>query len=153
PSSPPIPTPSKLTSYLQYAEKHLSIDGAMIYEPTLRMKGIGPDIMMNVPDNVFLEAGFTIGDVIHLKDGSTRWWNGPDAKRKRSDTESQVAAVPEVKRVDYKRRFNDGGANRFVGPPMELGDNHDPKAVAGLDYEIWYLCEARNDWFLVPRGY
>ncbi|KAH7903921.1 hypothetical protein BJ138DRAFT_1019850 [Hygrophoropsis aurantiaca] len=151
--SPALPTPSKLTRYLLHAEKNLGVPNATMYEPLLALQGIGPDIMTLVDDKVFLDVGLTIGDVVRLKKGSDVWWNGPDAKRKRSDTESQVATVPAAKRIDYEKHYTDGGASRFIGPPMEPGDGRGDVDAPPPDYKIWYLCETHKAWFEVPRGY
>ena len=52
------------------------------------MQHIGPDIFSEI-DNKMLttEIGIPTGDIICLKEGSTVWWNGPDAKQKCSNTD------------------------------------------------------------------
>ncbi|KAI6000224.1 hypothetical protein EDC04DRAFT_2584122, partial [Pisolithus marmoratus] len=79
-SSPPIPSPSKLAWYLQFAEFHLGIQHAMSYKSALEMHGIGPDILPDVSDKLLADLGLSVGDAIHLKKGSFAWWNRPDAK-------------------------------------------------------------------------
>lgn len=55
--------------------------------------------------------------------------------------------------VAYEKRWfdmegNQTGASCFWGPTMEGGEEH---LEPGL--QIWYKCEARQDWFIIPRGY
>lgn len=55
--------------------------------------------------------------------------------------------------VSHEKRWFDAegnqiGASRFWGPTMEGGDS-----VLDCGLEIWYKCEACQDWFIVPRGY
>ncbi|KAI6038007.1 hypothetical protein EDC04DRAFT_2570559, partial [Pisolithus marmoratus] len=57
--------------------------------------GIGPDILQDVDDKFLSDMGISASDVIHLKKGSTTWWNGPDAKHKRSNM-SASASAPET---------------------------------------------------------
>ncbi|KAF8546132.1 hypothetical protein OG21DRAFT_1491548 [Imleria badia] len=77
-----IPSPSHLTRYLKYAETHLSVRHALNYKSSLELNGIGPDILPDVDDKLLASLGISTGDVICLKNGSTAWWNGPEAKRK-----------------------------------------------------------------------
>ncbi|KAH7903827.1 hypothetical protein BJ138DRAFT_1189019, partial [Hygrophoropsis aurantiaca] len=88
PASPAIPTPTKLSRFLQYAEKTLGVRNARLFEASLRDLGAGPDVIPLMADADLARAGLNPGDIIRLKTGSPVWWNGPDAKRKRSDTQS-----------------------------------------------------------------
>lgn len=86
PSLPqPIPSSSYLTYYLRYAEEHLGIHHVLVYKTSLELNGIGPDILPDVDDKFLSNLGISAGDVIHLKKGSTAWWNGPDTKQKWSN--------------------------------------------------------------------
>ncbi|KIK25095.1 hypothetical protein PISMIDRAFT_97447 [Pisolithus microcarpus 441] len=44
PPSPPIPSPSQLSHYLQYAKSHLGVHHTLSYKSTLKMNRIGPYI-------------------------------------------------------------------------------------------------------------
>jgi hypothetical protein len=57
-----------------------------MYEGSLELQGIGLDILGNIDDKVLSGIGISMGDIIRIKKGSTIWWNGPNAKRKRSNT-------------------------------------------------------------------
>ena len=113
-SSPPIPSPSHLICYLKHAEAHLGVNNTLLYRSSLENNGIGPDILPDVEDKFLTDLGILPGDVIRLKKGSTAWWNGPDAKRKRSTTVTSEDEQP-VKRVAYQKWFHGGGGARFVG--------------------------------------
>ncbi|KIO01842.1 hypothetical protein M404DRAFT_89195, partial [Pisolithus tinctorius Marx 270] len=86
PISPPIPSPSHLSHFLCYTESNLSVRNTTLYEWELELQSIGPDILMDIDDQTLNRAGIATGDIIHLKKGSLLWWNGPDAKRKCSNT-------------------------------------------------------------------
>jgi hypothetical protein len=75
--SPLVPTPSKLSRFLQYAEDNLGVDYATSYESSLRSIGAGPDILSEINDQELSRIGLTPGDIIRLKKGSVIWWNGP----------------------------------------------------------------------------
>jgi hypothetical protein len=47
---------------------------------SLKLQGIGPDILGDINDKVLSGIGISTGDIIHIKKGSTIWWNGPNAK-------------------------------------------------------------------------
>ncbi|KAI6021285.1 hypothetical protein EDC04DRAFT_2523670, partial [Pisolithus marmoratus] len=84
-SSPPIPSPSQLAHFHQYAKTSLRVHYALSYKSALELHGIGLDILQD-EDNKFLSnLGISAGDVICLKKGSAAWWNGPNAKHKQSD--------------------------------------------------------------------
>ncbi|KAI6046582.1 hypothetical protein EDC04DRAFT_2557960, partial [Pisolithus marmoratus] len=74
------PSPSKLVCYLEFTESHLSVCHAMSYKSALELHGISPDILPDVSDKLLADLGLLAGDAIHLKKGSTTWWNGPDTK-------------------------------------------------------------------------
>lgn len=111
-----------------------------------------PDILHCVPDSALKDLRLLPGDVIHLKEGVVAWWNGPDAKRKRSRSNTVDGQEPPAKHaatnlVAYERRFDDGGRTQFSGPPMEARDYQVPGET------LWYRCEACQDWFQVSPGY
>jgi hypothetical protein len=145
--SPVLLSPSQLTRFLSHAKTHLGVPDALVYEPMLRCKHYGPDILHKVQDSALEELGIQPSDVIRLKEGAVTWWNSPDAKRKRGNEE--VPDAPPAKRlVAYERRFDEGGGNRFWGPPMVECDPFDTP-----EEKMWYECEAHNTWFPIPQGY
>ena len=153
-SSPPIPSPSQLERYLQYAETSLGVRHALSYKSALEMHRIGPDILPNVDDKLLSDLGISAGDSIRLKKGSAAWWNGADAKRKRSNTSASVETSDQrsSKRLSYKKRYHDGGGCRFSTAPMRKDDNDDGLPLEH-DYDLFYQCETLKQWFPVPRGY
>ena len=151
PGSPPIPSPSQLRRFLRYAERHLGVSNATMYEQDLDMHGIGPDILSQVDEKTLTDLGIRKGDIIRLQNGSQTWWNGPDAKRKRSDTVTSSGSnhsQSSSKKVAYEKWYHDGGRARFSGPPMEPGDGN-PNA----EYKIFYKCDSQNLWLPIPQGF
>ncbi|KAF8132039.1 hypothetical protein EV363DRAFT_1480092 [Boletus edulis] len=156
-TSPPVPSPSQLARFLEYAETELHVLNATAFERRLAAQHIGPDILPEIDDKTLAsEIGIPAGDIVRLKKGSTVWWNGPDAKRKRSDTGQSSASHPKSptrprqKRVAYEKRYHDKGASRFTGPPMIAGDDDEDK---DKDYDIWYESTEHQKWLPVPRGF
>lgn len=172
PSSPPIPSPTQLARYLEYAETNLGVRYASSYKAALELHGIGPDILPDVDDKLLADLGISAGDVIRLKKGSTAWWNGPDVKRKRSHTSTSTldgrepppkrnnASASEAhesvsrapRRVSYEKRYHTGGGFRFTAPAMQKDENDDGSPL-DRDYDLVYFCETYKQWFPVPRGY
>ena len=74
--------PSHITQFLKHASSKLGVRNALDFESSLHRKGYGPDILPDIADSELVAFGISEGDVICLKKGSCRWWNGPDAKRK-----------------------------------------------------------------------
>ncbi|KAI6046204.1 hypothetical protein EDC04DRAFT_2598390 [Pisolithus marmoratus] len=114
-SSPPVPSPSQLACFLQYAETSLGVHYALSYKSALALHGIGLDILQDVDNKFLSDLGISAGNVIHLKKGSTAWWNGPDAKCKQSDTVTSTSAVetqeqPAKKCVLYEQYCDDNEA-------------------------------------------
>jgi len=155
PSPQLIPSPSHLVHYLEYAEAHLGVHDALTHKTSLQLNGIGPDILPDVPDKFLSDHGISAGDAICLKKGSAAWWNGPDAKRKQSNTvtsnaESWASGEQPAKRVAYQKWFHDGGGVRFTGPPMRADDADSPP---DQDYDLLYFCDVQNQWLPVPHGF
>jgi hypothetical protein len=165
PSAPtatfPIPyTPSLLSRFLQYSQDHLGVRNAVSYENALLRHGYGPDILHKVPSKDLENLDISASDVIRLKEASLPWFTGPLAKRKRGDdAETQGPSgpsPPKKKVVRYERRWfsadgNPDGASQFYGGAMEEGDSPEV-GFDGALMEVWYFCEARNDWAQVPHG-
>ncbi|KAI6096257.1 hypothetical protein EV401DRAFT_1895814 [Pisolithus croceorrhizus] len=80
-SSPPIPSPSKLVHYLQFAESHPGVQHTMPYKLALEMHGFNPDILPDVSNKLLADLGCSAGDTICLKKGSIAWWNRPNANK------------------------------------------------------------------------
>ena len=154
-SSPPIPSPTQLVRYLKYAETSLGVHHVLSYKSALELHGIGPDILPNVDDKLLSDLSISAGDSIRLKKGSIAWWNGADAKRKRSNTSASSVETSNQrpsKRLSYEKRFHDGGGCRFSAPPMRKDDNDDGLPVEH-DYDLFYQCETLKQWLPVPHGY
>lgn len=152
-SSPPLLSPSQLLQFLKYTEKDLGVSDATMYEQKLQVQHIGPDILGDIDDKILLGIGIPTGDIIHLKMGCTVWWNGPDAKRKCSNTDQSqsgqaIASSPPKKKISYKKKYYGGGSCHFKGPPMEPG-NDDPQK----DYDLWYYSTEHGVLLSVPKGY
>jgi hypothetical protein len=71
--SPTCNTPSKLSQFLEYVETNLGIKNVRLRDETLQMLGFGPDILHLVEDGVLKDMGFTLGDVIRLKQNLQQW--------------------------------------------------------------------------------
>ncbi|KAK6978300.1 hypothetical protein R3P38DRAFT_2442459, partial [Favolaschia claudopus] len=158
-NSPPVPTPSKLSRYLEHAETKLGVSDARMFETGLRENGYGPDIL-HLVDNKDLEGlGISKGNIIRLKAGAQNWWNSSDAKRKRTESESagnsgitagigQDVTVTPSKRVAYEVRYEDGGSSRLFGPRLSPGPR-----LQFPDREVYYKNLERNIFEPIPLGY
>ncbi|KIO15009.1 hypothetical protein M404DRAFT_17863 [Pisolithus tinctorius Marx 270] len=152
PISPPIPSPSHLSCFLHYAEMNLGVHNATLYEQELELQLIGPDILMDINDQTLTRAGITTGDTIHLKKGSLLWWNGPDVKRKHSDTGASSGNEP-LKKIMYEKRFKDSGGSHFTASPTTINKDDDGSKLALLDYDLYYHCKSQDQWLPVPWGF
>ena len=154
--SPTRPSPSQLTRFLHHCEDDLGIADVAFYEPPLCRKSYGPDILHKVDNKALEDIGISPGNIIRLKDVAIPWYNGPSAKKRKIASGNEVEqGQGQAKKplVAYEKRWfdtegNQTGASRFWGPTMEGGEEH---LEPGL--QIWYKCEARQDWFIIPRGY
>jgi hypothetical protein len=123
---PPIPSPSKLSHFLEYAKMHLHIEDAKEYQAVLEQHKLGPDILPFASEKLLLDIGIPVGDIIRLQRGSQVWWNGPDANRKRSDTDdtrNSDGPPPMKKSVFYKKKFSGGCGCTFSGPSIRPDDD------------------------------
>ena len=140
-------SPSHIPQFLKHASSKLGVRNALDFESPLRRKGYGPDILPDIADSELVALGISEGDVIRLKNGSRRWWNGPDAKckfdevddnnffswlspgRTASDAEADTSNGYQSKRIcHYEYRCLEGdGATRYNVAPMERGglEDHD----------------------------
>jgi len=164
-ASPTPITPSLLSRFLQYSQDFLGVCNATSYENALLRHGYGPDILHKVPSKDLENLDISAGDVIRLKEASLPWFTGPLAKRKRGvsrlssddDAETQRPSPSKKRVVRYERRWftgdgNPDGANQFYGRTMEEGDSPEFERD-GTRVEVWYFCDARNDWARVPLGF
>ena len=91
-----VPTssaPSGLPCFLSYACTNLGVWNDMDFESPLHHKWFGPDILSQAPDSSIVGLGLSEGDILRLKNGSQKWWNGPNAKHQQSEAEA-----PKVKK-------------------------------------------------------
>ena len=146
-----INTPSKLSRFLTYAEAHLGIPNARLYERCLEEMGYGPDILHLVDDSSLKDIGIKPGDVIRLKQHSLQWLNSSASKRKQSDHTSSTSSTPPNKRVRFEKRFHDGGLARLYGPRIVKaeGDELDSEKLL---FDWFYHCKVRDAWLPVPSG-
>ncbi|KIM64577.1 hypothetical protein SCLCIDRAFT_75913, partial [Scleroderma citrinum Foug A] len=149
-----LPTPSKLTRFLQYAEANLGVESAQTLEPALQRLGVGPDILSEMDDTLLQEAGISPGDIIHLKCGSSVWWNGPEARQKRSATQSESTEAPATKecKFQYEKHYEDGGRSHFTGGPIKPAEDGDD-GKEFRDYDWYYKCANAGTWLAAPRGW
>ncbi|KAF8159097.1 hypothetical protein K438DRAFT_1942479 [Mycena galopus ATCC 62051] len=169
--SPVLPTPTKLPRFLEHAEKTLGVSDARSFESVMRRNGYGPDIMHLVDNEALEDIGMSKGDVLRIKGGASKWWNGPDAKRKREDGGAaadqlggnysgggqsgghsreqnlDLLVTPPNKKVAFELRYSGGGAQRLYGPRLSPGEPNIPEG------EMFYRCPVRNAWVPVPAGY
>ncbi|KIK91171.1 hypothetical protein PAXRUDRAFT_150098, partial [Paxillus rubicundulus Ve08.2h10] len=108
-TSPLVPSPSQLMWFLKYAEMELHVENATMFEQRLAGQHISPDILPKIEDKILaVKIGIPAGDIICLKKGSIKWWNGPNAKPKCSNTHqsqlrSRSATHPPQKRVVWQQ--------------------------------------------------
>ncbi|KAF9238399.1 hypothetical protein BU15DRAFT_47788, partial [Melanogaster broomeanus] len=148
--SPIVHTPTQFSRFLKHAEKHLGVSNVTSFEASLHLQDIGPDILPDVSDQTLKDVGMSTGDIIRLKKGSITWWNGPDVKRKHSDT---VTDLTPVQKIAYEKRYHEGGASRFSGGPMRADDDNDDGTRASLDYDLFYRSNEHAQWLPVPKGF
>ena len=162
--SPARLTPTKLSRFLDACNVQFGLKDAANYRPLMEVHGYEPDILHLVDDKDLMAIGFNKGNAIRIKKAAVEWWNGPEAKKKRTITEVEAPEPPidkdDAKKVAFEKRYADGGGRRFWGPrmmrsnpPPVEGDEEEELADFEDAGETWYLCEARQDWFPVPPGY
>jgi hypothetical protein len=125
--SPPLPSPSDISRYLNHASEKLGVRSAQAFVSPLKRKSYGPDILSQVPDSDLAGLGIPPGDIIRLKNGSEGWWKkqkqvggkGPDAN---SFNQDQQKDEEEEETVGYEYKYPDGGGVHYSGPPMIRGD-------------------------------
>ena len=125
---------------------YVGVNNTLLYRSSLENNGIGHDILPDVEDKFLTDLGILPGDVIWLKKVSTAWWNGPDVKRKQSNTATSEDEQP-VKRVAYQKQFHGRGGARFTGLLMR------PGSPPLLDYDLLYFCDVQNQWLPIPHGF
>jgi hypothetical protein len=154
-----VPSPSDIPRFLKHASTDLGVRNALAFESPLRRKGYGPDILPDVDDAALVALGISEGDVLRLKNGSRKWWNGPDAKRKLAEDDdsffsntlsnrSRDTSDDHVdKRYHYELLFPEGGGTRYNGPPIKKGDRgfHDDSTT--------YWDERQRKMVPIPVGY
>jgi len=157
--APLIPSPSDISRFLKHASTTLRVCNALDFESPLRHKGFGPDILPDIDSSALVALGISEGDVLRLKNGSRKWWNGPNVKRKHSkvddmdffshtaNRETDTSTAHYNKRCHYEYCFPEGGGTRYNGPPMMEGER-------GLhDEHTTYRDEGRQRMVPIPNGY
>lgn len=144
--SSPVPSPTQIPRYLAYAEAKLGIANAKKLAPEFISKGWGPDILTSVPLSDIKEkvsaVGGTEGDALRLQINSTKWWKGPDAKRKRRDTQTDIDNL-----VQYEREEPDGTMRSWPGNPPKRGRTKlMDKCTTYLDDRIGYRIPIPDGW-------
>ncbi|KAJ6600692.1 hypothetical protein B0H10DRAFT_1824555 [Mycena sp. CBHHK59/15] len=147
-NSPVLPTPTKLPRFLEHAERSLGVVQARTFESPMRRNGYGPDIMHLLDNKALEDIGMNKGDVLRIKTGAPQWWNGPDAKRKRVDSNNSGGSAAVVAKVSFEVRYADGGAQRLYGPRITPA-----QSPSQSDNDTWYRCPVRNAWVPMPLGY
>jgi len=150
--SPVTNTPSKLRRFLEYAETHLGIPNARLYERCLGEVGYAPDILHLVDDSSLKDIGIKPGDIIRLKQNSLQWLNSPASKRKQGDQASFAPSTPPNKKVRFEKRFLDGGSARVYGPRIVEAEGDAGDVPENLPFDWFYFCEARDAWVPIPPG-
>jgi hypothetical protein len=162
-ASPACLTPTKLSRFLEACHSQYGIKNATHHRPLMELNGYEPDILHLIDDQDLVAIGFNKGNAIRIKKAAAEWWNGPEARKKRTITEVDAPEPPadkeDPKRIAFERRYPDGGGRRFWGPrlmrsrvftPVPGEEDEEDEGDGG---ETWYLCEARQEWFPVPAGY
>ncbi|KAJ7847892.1 hypothetical protein B0H14DRAFT_2583285 [Mycena olivaceomarginata] len=98
---------------------------------------------------------------LNMAAGAQPWWNGPDAKKKRSHADMEATsasgsgfdglpnfphdpATPPSKKVSFERRYDDGGATRFYGPRIKPGRGSN---------NVFYRWPLSQKFVPIPPGY
>ena len=163
-TSPTLYTPLLLSWFLQYSQDHLGVFNTISYENTLLQHGYGLDILHKVPSKDLKNLGISTGDIIRLKEACLPWFTGPLTKCKHHNDAKpqdlgQEPPPPKKRLVRYKRWWftadsNPDGATQFYGGIMKGCNGLKPKGESdGMQAEVWYFCEAHNDWAQVPLGF
>ena len=140
-TSPAKYSPSKLPTFLQYAEDKLGVKGATWYKYTLANSGFGPDILPFVDNADIIACGIPAGDVIRLKRGASDWWNSPEAKRAHAQSPPVQARARNGagnddfrEHIRFEKQFVEGGCASVFGPAMLPGKNRRYK-----EFTWWYF--------------
>lgn len=160
--SPVTNTPSKLRRFLEYAETHLGVLNARLYERCLDEMGYAPDILHLVDDTSLKDIGIKAGDVIRLKQHSLQWLNSSASKRKHDDRAPSAPSAPSTpsapttppnKKVRFEKRFHDGGSSRVYGPRIARVDDDDEVSEDPPSFDWFFFCEVRDAWVPIPPRY
>ncbi len=147
--SPVTNTLSKLRRFFKYAETHLEIPNAQLYEQCLEEMGYALDILHLVDDSSLKDIGIKSGDVIRLKQNSLQWLNSFASKCKQDGRASFTPSMPSNKRVHFEKRFLDGGSAWVYGPCIVEAERDIPE---DLPFNWFYFCEAREAWVPILSG-
>ncbi|KAF8227121.1 hypothetical protein L208DRAFT_1298306, partial [Tricholoma matsutake] len=136
-SSPIVYTPTKLTWYLEHAEKQLGITNAQSYKVALSANGFGPDILDQVENQMLINLGILHGNVIWLKQSAPVWWTGPGVRSLKCKAVNSPPSPPDLKKYQFEKHWDDGsGAASYFGSNIVLEDAD----VPSHDYSWWFFC-------------
>jgi hypothetical protein len=147
PTSPPVFTPSKLTLFLEHAEKNLGVASASIYETDLCQNSYGPDILHLVDTQALTDLGILVGDTVCLKNSSQAWWSGPKVKdSKHKAVDQPPESPPDPKKYCFEMCFNDGRGTSYFGSAIKAGKPDTPPC----NYTWWFFCPLTQRMQLLP---
>jgi len=150
PASPPTNTPSKLRRYLEYAEKHLGVNDATLYEHRLAQQSFGPDILPVISEQLLVDCGLTMGDAVRLKRGASSWWMSPEAKRPKllDQPPPQANLFEPTYQIRFEKRFVEGGSHSVFGSGLVPGKN-----IRHRPFTWYFYNEATKTVERVPDGF
>jgi hypothetical protein len=150
PASPPTNTPSKLQRYLEYAEKHLGVNEATLYENRLAQESFGPDIFPLISEQLLVNCGLTMGDAVRLKRGASTWWTSPEAKRSKlfHEPSPQNNLVETIYDIRFEKRFVEGGSMSVFGSGLVPGKN-----IHHREFTWYYYNRETKTVEIVPKGF
>ena len=134
-----------------------------MHEFSLASHGYGPDILEDVADKALISCGLTAGDAIRLKRGASDWWNGPEAKRRKTTdstpTDASEYAIfaheppqESYNRSDYsirfEKHFHDGGSQSLFGSGITPG-----RVRKSAKFSWYYFNQVTRRTEPVPEGY
>jgi hypothetical protein len=103
-----------------------------------------------------MALGISASDVLHLKNDSQKWWNGPDAKRKFDEDANNSFFLNKSRDVSddhidkcchYEYLFLDGGRTQYNGLPIKEVD------WGAHDDSTTYWDEGWQKMVPIPAGY
>ena len=152
-------TPSKLTCFLEAAEKN-GIPGVQSYHATLSLKAYGPDILHLVNNADLAEVGISPGDAIRLKEYASMWWMNEQQRVAKHPRElgndhrgvsiplPAHSTTPLNKRLRFEKHYHKGGG-------MSISGRDIAKAASdynGHDHSWWVYSKELKMFIPLPAG-